>query len=137
MEGYTTGTLAKLAGVNLETVRYYERRRLLPRPPRTASGYRLYQESAVRRLRFIRRSQALGFSLGEIKELLALRTDSDVTCADVAARVAAKVSDIERKLDALKAMKRALTRLVGSCPGGRPSGECVFLAGLDTEAIPS
>jgi DNA-binding transcriptional MerR regulator len=74
MEGYTTGTLAKLAGVNLETVRYYERRRLLPKPPRTASGYRVYQESAVRRLRFIRRSQALGFSLREMDWPVCLST---------------------------------------------------------------
>jgi len=78
----TIGHLAKSAGVNLETVRYYERRGLLPKPPRSASGYRLFPSDAARRLRFIRRAQELGFSLKEIRELLSLRVSRTTTSRD-------------------------------------------------------
>ena len=74
------GELARRSGVNLETVRYYERRGLLPKPPRTPAGYRAFPAASVRRVRFIRQAQALGFTLAEIKELLALRVDPDTTC---------------------------------------------------------
>ncbi len=86
MEGLTTGALAHQGGVNLETVRYYERRGLLPKLPRTSAGYRTFDMEAVRRLRFIKQAQVLGFSLKEIKELLALRVDPRTSCADVRRR---------------------------------------------------
>ena len=70
--GHKTGDLAKLADVNAQTLRYYERRRLLPRPKRTESGYRIYEDDSVRRIRFIKRAQDLGFTLAEISELLSL-----------------------------------------------------------------
>lgn len=73
----TIGRLAQEAGINLETVRYYERRGLLPKPPRTASGYRMFPPEAARRLRFIKLAQDLGFSLREVRELLALRTSPE------------------------------------------------------------
>ena len=95
MKSLTIGHLAKQAGVNLETVRYYERRGLLPRPPRSASGYRLFPAEAARRLRFIRRAQELGFSLREISELLTLRVDPDTTCGEVKQRADDKIADIE------------------------------------------
>src|SRR5919198_614719 len=83
MDGFKRGEVARAGGVNLETIRYYERRGLLPKPPRTTSGYRTFGADAVRRLRFIKNAQDLGFSLREIKELLALRLDARTSCADV------------------------------------------------------
>ena len=79
----TIGRLAKEVGINLDTVRYYERRGLLPKPPRTASGYRLFPAEAVRRLRFIRRAQEIGFSLRDIRDLLSLRATPTAKSADV------------------------------------------------------
>src|SRR2546425_9106850 len=81
MEGLTTAKLAHEGGVNVETIRYYERHGLLPKPPRTHSGYRIFSEDAVKRLRFIKHAQDLGFSLKEVKELLALRVIRP--CAEV------------------------------------------------------
>src|SRR5215467_5078830 len=97
----TIGELAKSAGVNVETVRYYERRGLLPKPPRGASGYRLFPPEALRRLQFIRRAQELGFSLDEICELLALRMSPKARCAAVKARAEAKIADIESRISTL------------------------------------
>ncbi len=93
----TIGELAKRAAVNRETVRYYERRRLLPRPSRSVSGYRIYSEDALKRLRFIRHAKALGFSLREIRELLALRVNSVGACAKVQERTATKIADIDKR----------------------------------------
>src|SRR5881296_3201270 len=98
MNTLRTADVAKQGGVNLETVRYYERRGLLPKPPRTLAGYRTFDAGAVRRLRFIKQAQALGFSLKEIKALLALRLDPRASCADVRRRAEAKIADIDGKL---------------------------------------
>src|SRR5712664_1369599 len=91
MEGLKTAQLANEGGVNIETIRYYERHGLLPKPPRTHSGYRVFSEDAVVRLRFIKHAQELGFSLKEIKELLSLRVKSGSSCADVRRRAEAKI----------------------------------------------
>src|SRR5260370_19574873 len=105
MKSLTIGRLAKQAGVNVETVRFYERRGLLPKPPRTASGYRLFPPDAARRLRFIRRTQELGFSLTEIGELLSLRVSRRTTSAGIRSRPQANLSDIEAKIRSLESMK--------------------------------
>ena len=83
MEGLKVGEVAKKAGVNLQTIHYYERRGLLPQPPRTGSNYRAYPEDSVRRVQFVKRAQELGFTLKEIKELLSLRARPRARCADV------------------------------------------------------
>src|SRR5215472_1551214 len=93
MEQITIGQLAKQARVNRETVRYYERRRLLQRPSRSLGGYRVFSDDAVKRLRFIRHAKMLGFSLEEIRELLSLRIDSVVTCDRVRERTQNKIAD--------------------------------------------
>lgn len=130
-QGMTIGQLAREAGVNVQTVRYYERRRLLPAPARRASGYRAYDSAALARLRFIRRAQELGFTLTEIAELLALRLDPRTTAADVKARANRKVADVDRKLRDLERIRDALTHLAGSCRGGRgPTGECPLVEAL-------
>ena len=133
MSRLTTSEVAKQGGVNLETVRYYERRGLLPKPPRTPSGYRAFEPDAVRRLRFIRHAQALGFSLNEIKELLAIRVKSGVSSADVRRRAEAKLVDIDEKLKKLRTMKKVLTRFTERCSGAGPMSRCPILAALDRE----
>src|SRR5260370_25151310 len=107
----TIGRLAKQAGVNLETVRFYERRGLLPRPPRSASGYRLFPAEAERRLKFIRRAQELGFSLAEIAELLSLRGSRRPTSVEIRARAEAQIADIEAKMRSLESINKTLQKL--------------------------
>ncbi len=133
MNRLTTSEVAKQGGVNLETVRYYERRGLLPKPPRNATGYRAFEPDAVRRLRFIRHAQALGFSLHEIKDLLALRVKAGVSSADVRRRAEAKLVDIDEKLKTLGAMKKVLTSFTESCSGAGPISRCPILAALEQE----
>jgi len=129
----TIGHLAKEAGVNLETVRYYERRGLLPKPPRSASGYRLFPTDAARRLKFIRRAQEIGFSLKEIRELLSLRVSRTTTSSDIRARAEAKIVDIDAKIRSLGSMKKALRKLTNVCEGCVPVTECPILESLDSE----
>lgn len=129
----TIGQLAKKAQVNVETVRYYERRGLIPEPPRRESGYRRYAQDAVARIQFIKRAKELGFSLREILELLSLRVDPDTTCADVKRRAEVKIADIEEKIRSLRGMQKALMKLAASCTGRGPTNECPILEALDAE----
>lgn len=131
MDQLTTGEVAKQGGVNLETIRYYERRGLLAKPPRTASGYRMFTPDAVRRLRFIRHAQALGFSLEEIQELLTLRVTRGKSCADLQSRAQTKLVQIDEKIRSLRAMRKALTQVTTACPGKGPLTECSILDALD------
>ena len=133
MESLTTGRLARAVGVNLETVRYYERRGLLPKPPRSGSGYRLFPAEAKGRLRFIRRAQELGFSLGEIRELLSLRVAPTAKSADVRRRAQAKITDIEAKIRSLQSMKKTLRELTLTCSGCGPVRDCPILESLGAE----
>ena len=119
--------------MNLETVRYYERRGLLQRPPRSASGYRLFPLETARRLRFIRRAQELGFSLTEIRELLSLRVSANAKSADVRKRAETKIADIDAKIKSLDSMKTTLRRLTKVCAGCGPIAECPILECLDGE----
>ncbi len=129
----TTSELAKRGGVNLETIRYYERVGLLPKPPRSGAGYRQFSPESVRRVRFIKRAQELGFSLKEIKELLALRIAPGSTRADVRKRAETKIVDIEGKVQHLRAMKKALVRLTESCCGSGPTSDCPILESLSLD----
>lgn len=95
MHGLRIGEVARQAGVNVETLRYYERAGLVDAPPRTASGYRAYPEATVSRIRFIRQAKALGFSLQEIADLLSLRVSPTASRAEIKARAWAKIADIE------------------------------------------
>jgi MerR family copper efflux transcriptional regulator len=132
----TVGALAKQAGVKIDTIRYYERRGLLPKPPRTNSGYRTFTPASVDRLRFIKQAQALGFTLTEVNQLLALRLSPDMTCTDVRKRAQAKVADIEQKIQSLHAMKQALQHLVSACAADGPARKCSFLANFDQRKLP-
>ena len=119
--GLTVGRLARQAGVGVPTIRFYERRGLLPKPARRASGYRDYSPDTVRRVRFIRHAQELGFSLREVAELLSLSMDPRSSCADVRVRTAEKIADIDAKLTSLGRMRAALGDLINSCPGDAPA----------------
>ena len=134
MEKLTTGRVAQLGGVNLETIRYYERRGLLQKPPRTEAGYRQFSPETAQRLRFIKRAKELGFSLDEIGELLTLRVQPKQKRGDVRTRAEAKIADIENKIETLAAMKTVLRNLVDQCEHCASDDECPILASLDGES---
>lgn len=133
MRVYTIGQAAREAEVNLETFRYYERRGLVPQPPRSGSNYRLYPGDAVRRVRFIKRAQELGFTLNEIRELLSIRDRSGATCDEVRQQSIEKMRGIEAKIRSLKAMRAALSTLVGRCPGQGSASACPIIEALEPE----
>lgn len=138
MKSLSPSALAREAGVNPQTIRYYERRGLIPPPPRTGSGYRRFPPDTIRRVRFIRQAQALGFTLREIQDLLDLRIRSGVGCKDIRERAREKIKDIRQKTAALERMEAALTKLVNRCRGRGPVEECPILDALDSgEAAPS
>ncbi|HFB54693.1 MAG TPA: heavy metal-responsive transcriptional regulator [Hellea balneolensis] len=122
------GQLAKTCGVNIDTVRYYERQDLLLPTERTPSGYRRYSHDSVRRLRFIRKAQSLGFTLSEIKNLLNLAEDDDADCGDVRACAREKIAQLEPRIADMLKIKKGLEELARFCPGnGKPLSECSIL----------
>ena len=125
------GELTAKAGVNSETVRFYERKGLLPRPLRQPSGYRLYDEETLKRLRFIKGAQVIGFTLREVRELMELRVGPGRTCSDVKDRVEERLQDVNAKLRHLRSMKKAMQRLTAMCADEQLSGECPIVAALD------
>lgn len=131
METLKSGDLARRAGVNPETLRYYEREGLLPEPLRSESGYRLYSVADVKRVQFIRRSQELGFSLKEIRELLALKMDASQPASTVKQLTEQKILVIEEKIQSLQAMKQELLSLVKTCSGEGSVDHCPILKNLD------
>jgi MerR family mercuric resistance operon transcriptional regulator len=126
------GKLARETGVNVDTIRFWERQGLIPKPVRTASGYRMFTHETVKRIHFIRHAKDLGFSLKETGELLSLRMDPRTRCSEVRERTEAKLADIEQKITTLKKMRRVLRRLADSCPGEGPVAGCPILEALDT-----
>ena len=125
------GQLATLAGVNIQTLRYYERQGLLPEPDRRASGYREYEPETVALVRFVKRAQELGFTLREIGELISLRDSDSVRRPEVRALAAAKIEDVERKIRGLSAMRTALRGLVDACSCGNGMSACPIIEALD------
>lgn len=116
MKRLTTGELAKRCGINLETIRYYERRGILPPPPRTASGYRVYPDAALDRLRFIIQVQELGFSLDEVKEFMDLLIDRKSITGDLQMRAEVKIAAVNEKMVLLRRLKKNLVQLINhSC----------------------
>lgn len=134
--GMTIGSLAEAAGVNVPTVRYYERRGLLAKPPRTASGYRQYGAGIADRIRFIRRAQELGFTLEEVKELLSLRVHDPRSCDTVAEATRAKLTTVQSKIRELERLGSVLARLATACEQRERTSECPVLAMLDERTEP-
>lgn len=127
------GELAKRSGVGIDTVRYYEREGILPKAQRLASGYRAYDAEDMRRLRFVLRAKACGFTLAEIRELLALcwRSEDDMAAMKDAAQL--KLADVEVKLHELSLIREALSALIDACPGHGALACCPILHALAEE----
>ncbi len=130
----TIGQVATAADVNIQTIRYYERRGLFAAPKRTPSGYRQYAEDAVDRLRFIKHAQDLGFTLQEIQELLGLRVRHGAACDVVERKTRQKIAVVQQKIRDFQRMKRTLQRLAGACAVRRPTAECPILEVLEDHA---
>ncbi len=128
------GELARRAGVRVDTVRYYEKEGLLGPVARRPSGYREFSEDSVRRIRFVKRAQELGFTLREIHDLLQLKIEAGASCGDVRDRAEEKLVEVRRKLAHLRAIETTLEGLVAACGDARPIGECPILESLDQES---
>ncbi len=131
----TIGQIAAAGSVNIETIRYYERRGLLLAASRSPSGYRQYSADAVRRLRFIRHAQDLGYSLAEIQELLALRVRNGASCTAVAQKTRQKIQIVEQRIRDLQRMKRTLQGLAAACVARRATEPCPILKAIDDDAV--
>ncbi len=127
----TIGRLARRAGVNVETVRYYQRIGLVEEPGKPAQGFRTYAPEIIDRITFIKRAQALGFSLDEVRELLKI---GDGHCVDVRARAEQKRDHVVERIDELQALKRTLDALIDACLAGRDDDHCPI---VDSLAKPS
>ncbi len=132
MHSMTVSKLAHAAGVHIETVRFYEREGLLPKPERSSGGHRLYSEDDAERLKFIQRAKDVGFTLKEISELLFLRESDIATCGDVSEVAGRKLAEIEAKLSLLEHMRDHLKELITHCPGGSAAVDrCNILQDLE------
>ena len=116
--GLSRGILAKRSGVNSETIRYYEKIELMPDPVRSEGGHRIYNDTHLRRLLFIRRCRELGFTLEEISGLLELVDKGDYTCAEVRDRTTVHLDDVRKKIRDLQKMQRTLKTMISQCDGG-------------------
>ncbi len=126
----TIGKVAQRAGVGVETVRFYERRGLVPQPARPANGFRIYPDDVIDRIRFIRHAKVMGFTLAEIHDLLSLRVAPRSNCTTIRQRVDEKLTQVEAKIAGLKKIKRQLQRLVTSCDTRTPTDDCPVLEAL-------
>jgi len=129
-----TSEVAAAAHVNTQTLRYYERRGLLPQPQRTPSGYRAYTADAVRMVRFVKRAQQLGFTLDDIEELLHLADGGPVSCDEAKTMARARITDLQRRIENLAGMCDALARLVDTCDQPRAQRDCPILHDIQTAA---
>lgn len=128
------GELAARAGVNVQTLRYYERRGLLHEPERLRSGYRSYAADAVRIVHFIKQAQELGFALADVEELLQLAAGEPGSCLAVRSIATQKIAELERKIVMLQAMRRSLQRLVATCNKPRRERDCPLLQAIEETA---
>lgn len=131
MKPMTIGKLARAAGVNVETIRYYERNGVLRQPDTPPEGWRTYDEQALRRVRFVKRAQALGLSLEDAQQLLDLRQDPGRDCSEARQIALAKLGEIEAKIRALTRIRDALLAVAEACPGSGPPAECPILDAVE------
>ena len=129
-----TSEVAAQAQVNTQTLRYYERRGLLPEPERTQSGYRAYTPDAVRVVRFVKRAQQLGFTLDDIEDLLHLADGGPDSCDDARSMARTRIIDLQQRIDELTGMRDALARLIDTCGQPRAERDCPILRDIETAA---
>ncbi|MCH9731518.1 MAG: MerR family transcriptional regulator [Actinomycetia bacterium] len=127
-----TSEVAAQAQVNTQTLRYYERRGLLPEPERTRSGYRVYTPDAVRVVRFIKRAQQLGFTLDDIEDLLQLAEGGPDSCGEARTMARSRIADLQLRINELAGMRDALTRLIDTCDQPRVERDCPILHDIET-----
>jgi MerR family Zn(II)-responsive transcriptional regulator of zntA len=129
---FTIGKLAGLTDVSNDTLRYYEQEGLIKPAAKSPGGYRLYDQNSTRRIHFIKHAQSCGFTLAEIRELLALRGRDKACCGDIRTRAIEKRLQIEKKIRAMKAMSKALDQLITECADEtQPVKECAIIAALE------
>jgi DNA-binding transcriptional MerR regulator len=132
---FTIGKLARIVDVSSDTLRYYEREELIEPAGKSPAGYRLYDQDSARRLRFIKQAQHCGFTLAEIRELLVLRRRDAACCGDVRKRAIEKKRQLESKIRSMRAMSKALDRLIADCVDEtQPVDECAILAAFERPA---
>jgi Hg(II)-responsive transcriptional regulator len=129
-----SGHVARQAGVNVETLRYYERRGLLPAPPRERSGYRAYGSDAVRIVRFVKRAQELGFSLDDVEALLDLAGGGPDGCEAAQRLTAERIAELDRRIADLQAMRGSLQRLLSTCDRPPRDRECPLIRSIEVDA---
>jgi Hg(II)-responsive transcriptional regulator len=132
MNALNRSQLAEAAQVNIETLRYYERRGLIPAPPRSAANYRRYPHRTVERVRFVKHAQDLGFSLDEIKELLSLRATNGARSGEVKRRAEQKIAEVTERIRALERIRAALQHLVSQCSGDGAIEDCTILHAIES-----
>ena len=132
METMTRSELAKECGVNIESLRYYEKRRLINPPKRSEVGYRLYSREDAARIRFIQNAKRLGFTLNEIMELLKLRVKKNESCESVLSKTQTKLDEVEQKIKGLKSMKKVLKQMIHQCQEATPTSDCPILCSFES-----
>ncbi len=135
MKALKRGNLAKMAGVNIETIRYYEKQGILPEPDRSPSGYRQYDEETVNQIRFVKRAQELGFSLSEIKQLLKLSEGEITDCDEVRDIALKKLEAIREKIINLQKLDSILSNLATQCDRQQSIKGCPIIEALMTEEV--
>ena len=130
--GVRTSEVAAQAQVGTQTLRYYERRGLLPTPERTGSGYRAYTADAVRLVRFVKRAQQLGFTLTDIEELLHLAEGGPASCDEARALASTRIADLQQRIDELVGMRNALARLIDTCDQPLDERDCPILRDIES-----
>lgn len=127
----TIGQVAKKTNVGIETIRFYERKGIIDKPPRTDSGYRQYPIETIDRIRFIKLAKELGFTLKDISELLELKISNKSSCGPVKRKAETKLTEIESKISDLQRIRKSLKKLVMNCGQGKKTGECPILEALE------
>lgn len=135
MQGLTIGQVAKEVGMSRDAIRIYERQGLIEEPERSTSGYRLYSDAVIARLRFIQRAKAMGFSLKEIGELLEIKRTAKNTCDQVRMEAKVKLKQIETKMTELQRLQNALKKLIRTCDDNKTNSHCPLLDALEQEDL--
>ena len=133
MKTLTRSELAKICDVNIEALRYYEKRRLIDPPKRSNIGHRLYSKEDAVKVRFIRSVQKLGFTLNEIMELLKLRVNKNQSCELVMVKTEKKLKEVEEKIKGLKSMKKVLKQMIQQCAESQPINDCPILSSFESD----